>query len=651
MRTDVPAGSKVSIALPQRHQVIRTVICRIRSKILPPAFPAPFRQSQNRQKSVSNRRGSWLKRLMQPVWLATVGIAAFSCFTKAQTLPLPARPANAVSGSDFARRISSLPLADREGAIVTEALSGNVPDFLRRLCPVTLTNVTAARTNTATIFVTPDYFAVGNNQNYFLTPMTPGTAQVIADRLDCTLPTRRMVDAIYAAAGIKLAPSPIPPSTAMTTVPVFQQHNDIVRTQRTAALNQHPPGALVAGHKKDVVISARLGAVTNKVAIYGWHQTNGQPIQPLYLGHTGAWVDYSHGIRLVSQQMSVNGEPTTVARALADAQLADLLSDEGVITNPRYPTGAMRFPEVGAGSPEIQRGPFGETVTSLQFDPGVRIQINAPTVPASNQPVLLVLYALPNGNTIEQTVGKQPQPGDDWHYDIQHIGAQTRFLRAVLTNQTIAVAYLEAEMKSWPAWRRKYGDRAIPGIINRLKDFFPTNKLEVVLTGHSGGGSFTFGYLNTQERIPDDVTRIAFLDSNYAYETTNHFAKLAGWLKSSPSNTLCVLAYHDSIALLNGKTFVSERGGTWGRSRAMLTDLGAEFPFTSQTNAAGLESYQALGGRLQILLKENPERKILHTVQVERNGFIHALLIGTPLENHGYEYLGGRAYSKWIEPE
>jgi hypothetical protein len=181
--------------------------------------------------------------------------------------------------------------------------------------------------------------------------------------------------------------------------------------------------------------------------------------------------------------------------------------------------------------------------------------------------------------------------------------------------------------------------------------------------------------LNAVERIPGDVERIAFLDSNYAYETTNHLTKLTEWLRHgrklndapltpslSPSDgervafrsgegynhSLCVLAYHDSTALLDGKTFVSERSGTWGRSHAMLADLGAQFQFTSRTNDE-LRTHTALDGRIQFLLKENPDRKILHTAQVERNGFIHAMLTGTPREGHGYEYFGERAYTKWIE--
>ena len=57
----------------------------------------------------------------------------------------------------------------------------------------------------------------------------------------------------------------------------------------------------------------------------------------------------------------------------------------------------------------------------------------------------------------------------------------------------------------------------------------------------------------------------------------------------------------------------------------------------------------ARAGHIQFLLLENPERKILHTVQVERNGFLHAMLSGTAAEGLGYEYMGPRAYEAWIQ--
>ena len=41
-----------------------------------------------------------------------------------------------------------------------------------------------------------------------------------------------MVDYHYTNAAVHLNPSPIPPSGAMTTVPVFADHNTTVRAQR-----------------------------------------------------------------------------------------------------------------------------------------------------------------------------------------------------------------------------------------------------------------------------------------------------------------------------------------------------------------------------------------------------------------------------------
>ena len=52
--------------------------------------------------------------------------------------------------------------------------------------------------------------------------------------------------------------------------------------------------------------------------------------------------------------------------------------------------------------------------------------------------------------------------------------------------------------------------------------------------------------------------------------------------------------------------------------------------------------------RIQFLLHTNPANKILHTVQVEKNGLIQSLLAGTPLEEQAYQYFGERAYSELI---
>jgi hypothetical protein len=563
------------------------------------------------------------------ITLLTACFVSFTSTLHAETLDLPPRPAEALKGSEFARSIADLPWKEREARIVAEVIAGNVPTFLRTLVPVSVTHEGIE----ATYQVAPDYLVIGSDDDYFLVPMTPMAAQRIADRLGCTLPTPRMVDDIYARATVKLTPAPIPPSPAMTTVLVFLRHNETVLAERKGK----PLDLLTAGHKKDVVIANRVFETPGKVAIYGWHKPDGKPIQPLYTGHTATWVDYSHGIRLVSRRLTVNGVPKMIDEVLADPKLAPVLSNESIMRATRYPLDEFPTPAPGA------------RLEQLRIDPGVRVVIDRPEAEPS-KPVLLVFYALPNGNTIEQTIGKAIQAGDDWHFDIQQIAAQTSFLREKLSDRHLVIAYLENDLKSWPSWRKKHGDAAIPALLDAVKTRFPDPRTRIVLSGHSGGGSLMFGYLNCLPVIPDQVERIAFLDANYAYETDRHRDKLTAWLKASDAHYLVVLAYNDAVALLDGKPFVSTSGGTWGRSHRMLDDLEPSFPFTRKS-AGGIERRSALAGRVVFLLKENPERKIYHTVQVEKNGFIESLLAGTRFEGDGYTYFGERAYTKFLRAE
>jgi hypothetical protein len=301
-------------------------------------------------------------------------------------------------------------------------------------------------------------------------------------------------------------------------------------------------------------------------------------------------------------------------------------------------------PSAVATLPGFQPAPFDEQTISYEIEPQIKVSINAPATLPKNRELKLIFYALPNGNTIDETIGRRKKPGDDWHFDIQQIGAQTRFLRRRLTNCSIVVVYLQAEQKSWPAWRKEHEahPESIPKIFESIEEKFREFHPRVTLSSHSGGGSLICAYLRSQKKIPDNVERIAFLDSNYAYEISLK-PKLLDWLRASKSHYLSVLAYNDAVALLNGKPFVSANGGTWGRSHAMLNDL-AELNFSKEIND-GLETYTALGGQVKFLLKENPERQIFHTVQVAKNGFIQSMLSGTSDEGVGYAYFGEPAYS------
>jgi hypothetical protein len=276
----------------------------------------------------------------------------------------------------------------------------------------------------------------------------------------------------------------------------------------------------------------------------------------------------------------------------------------------------------------------------------VKITLDIPTY--QKRKTILILFALPNGNTTEQTMGKKITAKDDWHFDIQHIKAQTTFLRNHC-DENIVVAYLENNFKSWPLWKQKHTDfkTEIPHIVDTVFMLIPGKNKAIYLNGHSGGGSFIFGYLDAVMKIPPSVERITFLDSDYGYDSS-YTNKLHTWLFNSNNATLNVFAYDDSVALYNGKPIVSERGGTWYKSHLMKQHLQGSFYF-KKTRDDSLVFYRSTNNQVAFFFKTNPERKIFHTQQVELNGFIHSILYRTKKENEGYEYFGQRAYSKFIE--
>jgi len=320
---------------------------------------------------------------------------------------------------------------------------------------------------------------------------------------------------------------------------------------------------------------------------------------------------------------------------------------------------------------------FGEGVLTYRLEPGVQVRVVAP--PAAQfdrpKPTQIIVYALPNGNTTDQTIGKRVTSGVDWHYGIQHIGAQTRRMREVIRDENLVTAYVEADGKSWPAWRSRHADssRIIAQVIDSIAGRFEGMQTSITLTGHSGGGSFIFGYLNGVDQISDRIDRIAFLDSNYAYSDDQHHGdKLIAWLKASPRNHLIVIAYDDRNIMLDGKRVVSPTGGTYRRTTEMIARLRKEialsekplletlptgaFPAIAPSGHASAlamsKRYRGLDGQIDIVLVENPQNKILHTVLVgDMSGFIHAITSGTPYENRVAVFGGPVTYEKWIQQD
>jgi hypothetical protein len=140
-----------------------------------------------------------------------------------------------------------------------------------------------------------------------------------------------MVDAIYAQASMHFDPQPLPAGSEMRSTGYSLQHNELVGAQR-ATLDASLE-ALVAGDKKDLVLTNRLRSHLDRVAIYGWHRSDGKPIQSLSTVHGWRYADYSHGARLISTHVFVNGRHRSIFEVMQDERLASALSDEGVIAD------------------------------------------------------------------------------------------------------------------------------------------------------------------------------------------------------------------------------------------------------------------------------------------------------------------------------
>ncbi len=210
--------------------------------------------------------------------------------------------------------------------------SGNVPEASRVLIPIRI-RIPAGQVATermVTFFATSDYLAIGSDDDFIRMPVSGQTAARLAGKLSCVLPTTRLVDHIDAATDARLEPQPM--TKDRETVATFLEHNRLIEQQlkdwRSSHSNQKP--RLIGGVKKDIVFT-KLVEKPNNVAIYGWMYLNGTAIQPLYTGHTDKYVDYSHGLRLLGESVSIDGTSVPIRDVLRDETIHGVLSNEGPI--------------------------------------------------------------------------------------------------------------------------------------------------------------------------------------------------------------------------------------------------------------------------------------------------------------------------------
>jgi len=314
-----------------------------------------------------NTEKSWAVLVCVAFFLPSIALAkTVSAPCEYASKNVPSRSSNAPSGSEFVRRVATISESERENAIEAELLAGNKPDFLTRFVPVHLSGPgPRATTIRITLCVAPDYLAIGSDNDFLFVPMRLATALRVAHRYGALLPTTKLVDAIYDQASLRLSPQPLPASDQMRSTSYYAHHNELVREQR-AARGAHL-GELVAGDKKDLVITNRLWRFLDRVAIYGWHRGSHEPIQPLSTVHGARYADYSHGVRLIGAEAYVDGEPRSLLSLLSDPQLAPIVNGEGAISRVTELVAELSIapPETVASLPGANQPDFGGLSMSL----------------------------------------------------------------------------------------------------------------------------------------------------------------------------------------------------------------------------------------------------------------------------------------------
>ena len=194
-------------------------------------------------------------------------------------------------------------------------------------------------------------------------PMSGPVAQAAVDSLDALLPTPAIVDAIEREpkALVTWLPTQTPGAEQISAA-AFERCE--VETRRILAGYTNSGEALLAGHRKDVVIAPWMPA--GKVVIFGARWVHGPRIQPLFpaqgsaKGHEAGYADYSHGVRAVRRACLLDGKP-----ALLDDVLAAGLCG-GPVARLRYETPVPEARPTPTISAVLRRGSRGAAVVELQ---------------------------------------------------------------------------------------------------------------------------------------------------------------------------------------------------------------------------------------------------------------------------------------------
>lgn len=240
-------------------------------------------------------------------------------------------------GTEF---VNSLPIhgtsQERDDRIVAAVKNGDHAPLNWR--PVKV----SARGLEATVFVMSDALMIGEPGDYVRVSMNADTAQRVAWELRAFLPTTKLCDDVWDAAEIQITPCTQGPPYSEIDHPrrMLKYHQDV--DKKVDALGSR--GVLVGNVGKHWVLTNKNIGST-KVRNYGWY-TEGwgnisasgkRMIQTLGAAHNSRHVDYSQVVRLVKNEVEINGEMRTFEEVAVHPQLCHLVSSEGVLRSLRIP--------------------------------------------------------------------------------------------------------------------------------------------------------------------------------------------------------------------------------------------------------------------------------------------------------------------------
>jgi hypothetical protein len=208
--------------------------------------------------------------------------------------------------SNFREKFLALPPGPAREQLVFNAVVARKP--FAKMIPITIPGPNGTK---ITYNVMPDYITIDGLR----VPMAGQTAQKVADHFGMNLPTSKMSDQIWQAADTKIRPPPLSGGghiggkyysgkevveNKINTSDSAIAYSDMIE----GALQGNKKPGLVAGHMKDIIAPE---GDPNKLGLYGWHGTSGQPIQKSpQTGHdTSVHTEYGAGVRLVDSKVTV----------------------------------------------------------------------------------------------------------------------------------------------------------------------------------------------------------------------------------------------------------------------------------------------------------------------------------------------------------